>query len=209
MRIYKILFFILIPLFMCVCYLYFNSSSNLKSQIVIKEKNVKDNNILVDSLYGEIRKTKIELDDNIKSYENKYKYELANFEKFKLESKFRYQKLLLDKNKMEYDLNQDILNINSKYDELSTKNSRNKREISELKDQNENYLNSLNESKRSEMILSSRLDILKHQNDSLLNPISQMQVTFEAPIEDTIIQHGSGKKADNTSKSKRDKKKKN
>ena len=185
MKVYKVLSLVSLITLIGVCYLYFTSMSELNSKIDEREKNINIGKSKIDSLSEEIKIVKLELSNSIKETEKKYKYELANFEKFKLESKFKYQKLSLDKDKLEDKLNQEISDISSKYDDLLDKNNKNKKEITDLKKQNESCNNSLMVSKNSTSLLSAENDALKSENELLVNKMSNM---VEKPIEETVEQ---------------------
>lgn len=185
MKVYKVLSLVSLIALIGVCYLYFTSMSELNSKIDEREKNINIGKSKIDSLSKEIKIVKLELSNSIKETEKKYKYELANFEKFKLESKFKYQKLSLDKDKLEDKLNQEISDISSKYDDLLDKNNKNKKEITELKKQNESCNNSLMVSKNSASLLSAENDALKSENELLVNKMSNM---LEKPVEETVEQ---------------------
>jgi len=185
MKVYKVLSLVSLITLIGVCYLYFTSMSELNSKIDEREKNINIGKSKIDSLSDEIKIVKLELSNSIKETEKKYKYELANFEKFKLESKFKYQKLSLDKDKLEDKLNQEISDISSKYDDLLDKNNKNKKEITELKKQNESCNNSLMVSKNSASLLSAENDALKSENELLVNKMSNM---VEKPIDETVEQ---------------------
>lgn len=185
MKVYKVLSLVSLIALIGVCYLYFTSMSELNSKIDEREKNINIGKSKIDSLSDEIKIVKLELSNSIKETEKKYKYELANFEKFKLESKFKYQKLSLDKDKLEDKLNQEISDISSKYDDLLDKNNKNKKEITELKKQNESCNNSLMVSKNSASLLSAENDALKSENELLVNKMSNM---LEKPVEETVEQ---------------------
>lgn len=184
MKVYKVLSLVFLLSLIGVCYLYFTSTVELNSKIDEGEKNINIGESKIDSLSEEIKIVKLELSNSIKETEKKYKYELANFEKFKLESKFKYQKLSLEKSKLEDKLNQKISDIKSEYDLLVEKNNKNKKEIIELKNQNEKYNNSLLVSKRNESLLSSENESLKSENESLVNKMSNM---IEKPIEQISV----------------------
>lgn len=185
MKVYKVLSLVSLITLIGVCYLYFTSMSELNSKIDEREKNINIGKSKIDSLSDEIKIVKLELSNSIKETEKKYKYELANFEKFKLESKFKYQKLSLDKDKLEDKLNQEISDISSKYDDLLDKNNKNKKEITDLKKQNESCNNSLMVSKNSTSLLSAENDALKSENELLVNKMSNM---VEKPIKETVEQ---------------------
>jgi chromosome segregation ATPase len=185
MKVYKVLSLVSLITLIGVCYLYFTSMSELNSKIDEREKNINIGKSKIDSLSDEIKIVKLELSNSIKETEKKYKYELANFEKFKLESKFKYQKLSLDKDKLEDKLNQEISDISSKYDDLLDKNNKNKKEITDLKKQNESCNNSLMVSKNSTSLLSAENDALKSENELLVNKMSNM---VEKPIDETVEQ---------------------
>lgn len=185
MKVYKVLSLVSLITLIGVCYLYFTSMSELNSKIDEREKNINIGKSKIDSLSDEIKIVKLELSNSIKETEKKYKYELANFEKFKLESKFKYQKLSLDKDKLEDKLNQEISDISSKYDDLLDKNNKNKKEITDLKKQNESCNNSLMVSKNSASLLSAENDALKSENELLVNKMSNM---VEKPIDETVEQ---------------------
>lgn len=185
MKVYKVLSLVSLITLIGVCYLYFTSMSELNSKIDEREKNINIGKSKIDSLSEEIKIVKLELSNSIKETEKKYKYELANFEKFKLESKFKYQKLSLDKDKLEDKLNQEISDISSKYDDLLDKNNKNKKEITDLKKQNESCNNSLMVSKNSTSLLSAENDALKSENELLVNKMSNM---VEKPIDETVEQ---------------------
>ena len=185
MKVYKVLSIVSLITLIGVCYLYFTSMSELNSKIDEREKNINIGKSKIDSLSDEIKIVKLELSNSIKETEKKYKYELANFEKFKLESKFKYQKLSLDKDKLEDKLNQEISDISSKYDDLLDKNNKNKKEITDLKKQNESCNNSLMVSKNSTSLLSAENDALKSENELLVNKMSNM---VEKPIDETVEQ---------------------
>lgn len=185
MKVYKILSLVFLLSLISVCYLYFNSTVELNSQLDEKEEKITNSEKKIDSLSNEIKVVKIDLSNNSKDSEKKYKYELANFEKFKLESKFKYQKLSLDKDKLETKLNQEISDIKSEYDILVDKNNKNKKEITELKNQNEKCNNLLLVSKTSESLLSSENESLKSENELLVNKMSNM---VEKPVEQTVEQ---------------------
>jgi len=185
MKIYKILSLVFLLSLISVCYLYVTSTVELNSQLDEKEETITNSEKKIDSLSNEIKVVKTELSNNSKNYEKKYKYELANFEKFKLESKFKYQKLSLDKDKLENKLNQEISDIKSEYDILVDKNNKNKKEIAELGNQNEKCNNSLLVSKRNESLLSSENESLKSENELLVTKMNNM---VEKPIEETVEQ---------------------
>lgn len=185
MKFYKILSLVFLLSLISVCYLYFNSTVELNSQLDEKEEKITNSEKKIDSLSNEIKVVKIDLSNNSKDSEKKYKYELANFEKFKLESKFKYQKLFLDKDKLENKLNQEISDIKSEYDILVDKNNKNKKEITELKNQNEKCNNLLLVSKTSESLLSSENESLKSENELLVSKMSNM---VEKPVEQTVEQ---------------------